>query len=221
MPSAATRATAPAHYPTTLIDARWLGSAQRLLLRPVLPQDDGLLATLLLAQSANARRNRFHGAVNPSPGLCQQMARVDHRHHVALVVSTLDCGQEQLVADARYSVSDDGRSADFALLVDERWQRHGVGAWALCALQRAAAAAGLDWLEGEVLRDNQAMLQLAQRCGFASAPDPHDERLVRVQHRLAASDAHPAPSARPGLLRRLGHALAGRPPLLWRAVRPA
>jgi hypothetical protein len=33
------------------------------------------LAMLLLAQSATARRNRFHGAVNPSLGLCRQMAR--------------------------------------------------------------------------------------------------------------------------------------------------
>ena len=215
------RARGPGPESTTLTDARWLGGAQRLLLRPVRPQDGGLLAALLQAQSAAARRNRFHGAVNPSPALCQQMARVDHRRHLALVVSTIDAGREQLVADARYCVSDDGRSADFALLVDERWQRHGVGGWALRALQQAAAAAGLDWLEGEVLRDNQAMLQLAQRCGFASAPDRHDERLVRVQHRLAASEARPAPPARPALLQRLGRALAGRPPLLWHGPRPA
>ena len=114
-----------------------------------------------------------------------------------------------------------GGSAVALGVVAVAWNRQYHALRGLCALQRAAAAAGLDWLEGEVLRDNQAMLQLAQRCGFASAPDPHDERLVRVQHRLAASGARPAPPAHPGLLRRLGQALAGRPPLLWRGPRPA
>lgn len=211
MPSTATRDSAPGHYPTALIDTRWAAGGRRLLLRPVLPQDESLLAALVLAQSPAARRNRFHGAVRPSAGLCRQMAQVDHHRHLALVVSTVEHGQEQLLADARYCVADDGRSAEFALLVDERWQRHGVGAWALRALQQAAAGAGLAWLEGDVLQDNQAMLGLARRCGFACAPDPQDERLVRVQRRLAPADAHPLPPAAPSLLRRLLRTLAGQP----------
>lgn len=224
MPPIDVRANLPTHYPTTLIDARWLGGAHRLLLRPVLPQDDRLLSDLMQAQSAGARRNRFHGAVKPSPRLCQQMSRLDYRRQLALVVCAVVDGVEQLVADARYGLvpdadgadgqGADGQGAEFALMVDERWQRLGVGGWALRALQQAAAAAGLVWLQGEVLHDNQAMLGLAQRCGFACSPDPQDERLVRVQQRLAAGDADPAraaPARPPGLLQRLGRALIGPP----------
>lgn len=206
----------PGHYPTLLIDARRLGGAQPLLLRPVLPQDTHLLSALMLAQSAGARRNRFHGALKPSPQLCRQMSQVDHRQHLALVVSTVANGQERLVADARYTVATDGCSAAFALMVDERWQRQGIGAWALRALQQAAAGAGLCWLDGEVLQDNQAMLGLARRCGFVCSPDPQDERLARVQRRLCAGDASPTPPASPGLLQRIGRALAGRRQPLWR-----
>lgn len=208
----------PAHYPTTLIDVRWLGGARRLLLRPVLPQDDRLLSALVLAQSPGARRNRFHGALKPSPRLCQQMSQVDHTRQLALVVCTLAGGVEQVVADARYCVADDGQGAEFALMVDERWQRQGVGGWALRALQQAAAAAGLAWLEGTVLQDNQAMLGLAQRCGFAASPDPQDARLVRVQRRLAAADA-PGTTRPPGWLRRLGRVLGALPALQTQALR--
>jgi len=217
MPSAASRATASApcpRDPTALVDTRCAGTGQRLLLRPVLPQDAGLLAALLLAQSAVARRNRFHGAVRPSASLCRQMAQVDQQRHLALVVSTMEQGTERLLADARYCVAEDGRSAEFALLVDERWQRHGVGAWVLQALLQAAAAAGLAWLEGDVLQDNHAMLGLVRRFGFACTPDPQDERLVRVQRRLAPAARHAVPSAAPGLLGRLLRALEGRPPRL-------
>ena len=117
----------PIRYAATPIDARWLGGAQRLLLRPVLPQDEGLLSEFLMAQSADARRNRFHVALRPSPRLCWQMSQVEYRRQLALAVCSLAHGVEQLVADARYCVADDGRSAEFALMVDERWQRQGVG----------------------------------------------------------------------------------------------
>ena len=204
----------PIQYPTTLIDACRLGDSMRLLLRPVLPQDENLLSAFLLAQSAGARRNRFHAGVNPSPSLCRQMSHVDYRRQLALVVCTLANGVERLVAEARYSVADDGHSAEFALMVDERWQRRGVGAWALRALQLAATRAGLTWLEGEVLQGNQPMLRLAQRCGFACIPDPWDERLVRVQRRLVGMEAgadSPRNTPRPlGLWRWLGRTLTGR-----------
>lgn len=205
----------PLRYPTTLIDACWLGDAQRLLLRPVLPQDEGLLSDFLMAQSASARRNRFHAAISPSPSLCAQMSQVDYRRQLALVVCSLANGVERLVAEARYGIADDGFSAEFALMVDERWQRKGLGRWALHALKQAAARAGVAWLEGEVLHDNQPMLGLVRRCGFACSPDPQDERLVRVQCRLAAVDAGAASASHlvrpPGLLQRIKWALAGQP----------
>ncbi|MBL8327081.1 MAG: GNAT family N-acetyltransferase [Rubrivivax sp.] len=218
MPTSATTADAPPglaiRYPTTLIDTRRLGGAQHLLLRPVLPQDESLMSAFLLAQSAGARRNRFHAAINPSPRLCRQLSQVDDRLQLALVVCTLDAGLEQLVAEARYCVVDEGRSGEFALMVDERWQGQGVGGWALRALQQAAARAGLAWLEGEVLADNRAMLSLAQRCGFACIPDPRDDGQVRVRRRLSAVDASTAGAGKArrslGLWRRLGRALTAR-----------
>ena len=94
-----------------------------------------------------------------------------------------------MIADARYCLDDDGEGAEFALLVDESWQRHGIGGWALRTLQRGAAQAGLRWLQGDVLHDNAPMLALAQRCGFALSPDPQDERLMKAQHRLGAVTA--------------------------------
>lgn len=226
MSTSAARATAPIslpiHYPITPIDACWLGGSQRLRLRPVLPQDESLLSAFLLAQSAGARYNRFHAAVKPSPILCRQMSQVDFRRQLALVVCTFADGVERLVAEARYSVADDGHSAEFALMVDERWQCRGVGGWVLRSLQQAAARAGVTWLEGEVLQGNQPMLSLAQRCGFACIPDPWDERLVRVLRRLGSMEtgaAGPRNAPRPpALLRWLGQALTGQPGSMTRSL---
>ena len=80
----------------------------------------------------------------------------------------------------------DGQGAEFALLVHADWQRRGLGHWLLQALEQAAARNGLHWLQGSVLHDNRAMLQLAQRRGYACTPDPEDSALVTVQRRLCA-----------------------------------
>ena len=184
-------------YPATLIDTRSGANGRRFTLRPVLPQDDLLLAELVAGLSPAARRNRFFGAVNLSLAHLRQMSSIDYQQQLGLVVTTQVDGSERVVADARYCVDlDEGDSAEFALMVDERWRRHGLGRWALQSLQQAAALAGLTWLHGEVRSSNDAMLSLVQRCGFAAGPDPEDELVVKVEHRLGGSSA--TVSARPG-----------------------
>lgn len=200
------------HYPAGLIETRALAGAGQLTLRPVLPQDAPLLAALVARLSPAARRWRFHGAGVLSYPQLQQMSCVDYRRQLALVITAQLEGHEQLLADARYSVDDDGQGADFAVLVDERWQRHGLGRWAMSTLQRAADVAGLQWLHGEVLHSNAPMQALMRRCGFALSPDPDDEQLLHAQRRLG-KHAIEIPATAGGLVRWLRRALPGRSPV--------
>ncbi len=197
------------HYPATLIETRAPRKALPLTLRPILPQDAGLLAQLVDQLGPATRRNRFHGAIKLSTSHCRQLSTIDYRNHLAVVVSTEVDGAEQLIADARYVVEPDGQGAEFALVVADRWQGQGVGAWAMQTLQRAATTAGLQWLHGDVLQDNLPMLGLMQRCGFVLSPDAEDDRIVKVQRRLGAH-ATPQPAPRQGLRRWLQHAWPAR-----------
>lgn len=188
------------HYPTECIETRVLADTSRQTLRPILPQDAGLLGDLMSRLSPEDRRRRFHGVVKLSAPRLQEMACIDFRRHLALVVTTAwNGGGERLIADARYVVDADGQGAEFALVVDVAWQRQGVGAWAMRALQEAATHGGLQWLHGEVLHDNTPMLGLMRRCGFILSPDPEDDGLLRVQRRVGKSAVAPAP-ARTGVM---------------------
>jgi len=193
------------HYPATLIETRAPGGPSRLTLRPVLPQDEPLLGALVARLSPQARRNRFHGGVKLSPSRLKQMSCVDYRSHLAVVISTCVDGVESLVADARYVVQGDGLAAEFALMVDDAWQRQGIGAWALRSLHRAAAQAGVPVLHGDVLAGNAPMLGLVQRCGYTLSPAGDDSGVLRARRWLDSGTEHgytPAPvSARTGLLR--------------------
>ena len=199
------------HYPAMLIDMRIGAGGRRFTLRPVLPQDDLLLAELVAGLSPASRRNRFFGAVNLSLARLRQMASVDYQRQLGLVVTTLVDGSERVVADARYCVdtAGDGDRAEFALMVDEHWRRLGLGRWALTALKQAAAQSGLGWLEGEVHFANDPMLCLVQGCGFAARPHPEDGLIVQVRHRLDDTAAAAAAPAR-GLLGWLRRAVPRR-----------
>jgi GNAT superfamily N-acetyltransferase len=174
-------------YPVSLIDIWSLRNGTRLTLRPVLPQDSGLLGNLIQGLSSTTRYNRFHGVVKAlSADTLQQMTCVDYRQHVAFVITAFDGGLERVVADARFVVDSSGEGAEFALVVDDRWQRLGLGERAMQALAHAADRQGLSWLYGSVLSANAPMLALMQRCQYFCATNRYDERLVCVEKSLGA-----------------------------------
>jgi GNAT superfamily N-acetyltransferase len=184
-------------YPATLIDVWSLRNGTRMTLRPVLPQDSGLLGTMIAGLSRATRYNRFHGAVNAlSADALRHMTCVDYRNHFAFVVTAFNLNQERVVADARFVVDSSGEGAEFALVVDDRWQRLGLGERAMQALAHAADRQGLSWLHGSVLSANVPMLALMRRCQFFCAPDREDERLVRVERSPGACAVAPNRSLR-------------------------
>lgn len=193
------------HYPTSLIDIRTLRDGRRLTLRPVLPQDAHLLAALINGLSDTSRHQRFPNARQPAtPAELAALTCVDYRRHLALVVSIHEDGRERLVAEARYLIDDDGH-AEVAMVVDDPWQRSGIGTWAMFTLSRAADEAGAGWLRGEVLAGNTAMLALMRRCRFCCTVDRTDPDIVHVETRPRALNAHrTAGPARPlGWVQRL------------------
>jgi RimJ/RimL family protein N-acetyltransferase len=183
------------HYPTELIDVRTFDGDQRLTLRPVLPQDNRLLAELVNRVSERSRSHRFPNA--PHAASADQLARlacIDYRRHLALVASFHEGGREWMVAEARYLIDPDGQSAEFMLMVDDAWQRNGIATWALLALSRAAEAAGVHWLRCDVLADNEAMLALLRRRDFCCAVDRGDRGIVHAETRARALNARAAAS---------------------------
>src|ERR1700674_2894603 len=113
----------------------------------------------------------------------RRMTQVDYQRHLAFVITTFDAGHEIVVAEARYAVDDDGDGAEFALVVNDHWQRNGLGKRAMHALS-AATRAGLRWLHDSVLSSNAPMLSPMQHCRFRCTLDRVDARLVHVEARL-------------------------------------
>ena len=175
-------------------DAWRLSDGTRIVLRPVQPQDSPLLSAMMARLSSQTKYNRFHGTVNNLTSThLRYMSCVDQQRHVAFVLTTLQNGEEHIIADARYVVDENAadESAEFAIMVEDQWQRFGLAKHAMQALTTAASKHGLRWLHGDVLADNCPMLALMEHCHFCCTPDRSDSKMVHTEISLHAAN-HPS-----------------------------
>jgi acetyltransferase len=171
-------------YPADLIDIIRLGNGQRVVIRPVLPQDRELTGAFFRSLSGASRYDRFMTPMRELPSeLLERFTHVDYAAHVALVAEVFADGRETVIAEARY-VRTDAESAEFAVSVAEPWQGKGLASSMLRKLACSAAAAGVRRLVGETLASNAKMLSLARKAGFAVGASPDVAGLMLLEKRL-------------------------------------
>lgn len=178
-------------YPAELIDVIHVvrgDRSERVVIRPVLPQDDAPTAAFFASLSGETRRARFLSPIREiAPGLIARFTNVDYSGHMALVAEVFEDGVETVIAEARYVRDASGRCAEFAVTVAEAWQGHGLARRLLAKLACHAARAGVQRLIGETMANNGPMLYLARKGGFVLSPDPEQRDLVRLERHLAPS----------------------------------
>jgi acetyltransferase len=179
--------------PTALIETMHLNDGRSVLVRPVLPQDADLQQTFVRQLSPLSRRRRFHGPmVELSPATLRYMTEVDYKTHLALLAAVFVDGVELQVAEARWvRRSDEPDAADFALAVADDWQRSGLGTRLLQRLKSSARENGVQRLYGDVLHNNQPMLDCMRRAGAQLRLDPLDSSVRSVE--IHVTDSAQAP----------------------------
>jgi RimJ/RimL family protein N-acetyltransferase len=160
-------------YPAELIDVIRLEDGRRVVIRPVLPQDDALTTTFFGNLPPSARYERFLAPMrNLPPELVKRFTHVDYADHLALVAVVVEDGEEVVVAEARYARLADASEAEFAISVAEAWQGKGLAQLLLGKLACRASTAGVRKIVGETLASNEKMLHLARKAGFTVRRSP-------------------------------------------------
>lgn len=131
-----------------------------LRLIPLEPKHADQIAQLVNHCSDESRFLRFHtGLATLRPCMAAQLAAADGAHTVAL---GLWDGRRHLVADARYTLLQDG-VAEVAVLVNDAFQGRGLGTALLAILFQHATDADVLALHAEVLPHNQGILHTLRR----------------------------------------------------------
>jgi len=161
----------------------------RLALRPARFSDGDALQSYFRALSPQSRYNRVLIAANElAPAELARALTANGRDRVTLLLTRTAESHETVVGETRMALSCAERTAEFSMSIADDWRRLGVGAALLEEIERKAAAEGIEWLVGDVLRSNEAMIALARSRGFGLEMGL-EGRLLRIQKRL--DDAAP------------------------------
>ena len=173
-------------YPTHLIQRVVLADGSALTIRPIRPEDSGLVQEFFNSLSDESRYYRFMDTLRElPPRMLSHFTHVDHDSHLALIAVSEMSGKEQEVAVARYVAGAGREACEFAIVVADEWQHKGLGRHLMQALIAAARHSGIGLMYGEVLAANAKMLRFVARLGFTAKLNAADPRLVRVELPLA------------------------------------
>lgn len=154
-------------------------------MRPIRPADAALYPEFLRKTTPEDMRLRFFGVGKAfSDKLLIRLTQLDYDREMAFVA--LD-RNGALSGVARLSSDPDHEVAEYALMVRSDLQGHGLGWAMLHRLIEYAKADGLERIEGMVLSDNAAMLQMCREFGFRLAADPDDATIVRASLDIKSS----------------------------------
>jgi GNAT superfamily N-acetyltransferase len=142
-----------------------LRSGDRVLVRPIRPDDKQKLLDAFARLSPESRYRRFFSA---APGLqagqVRYLTEVDHHAHEALVA--VDPGSDEGLGVARFIRSpDDPAVAEIAVAVVDSWHGRGLGTALLKDLTARAREEGVQRFSAMVLATNEPMLDLLRRLG--------------------------------------------------------
>lgn len=162
-----------------------LKDGREVLIRPIGLADAELEREFLKSLSPQTSNNRFMGQIaEPSEALIDQLVDIDYVNDVALGAFF----DGHLVGVSRYSVEEDRRSCELAIVVRDAWQRLGLGTLLLSDLIRIARERGLKKMHSNDFSENSGMHALAKQFQFKAASLLGNSRETRYWLSLSVTD---------------------------------
>jgi RimJ/RimL family protein N-acetyltransferase len=136
-----------------------------ILIRPIRPEDKGLLESGLRYLSDTSVQRRFLAPKRSfSRAELRYLTELDGRDHVALIVVPPDDQVSRAIAVARYvRDTQDRQSAEMAIVVADDWQRRGLGTMLAERLADQARATGITRFTATTGSDNLPAQRLMRR----------------------------------------------------------
>lgn len=174
------------NLPETATSSMQLADGSTVTLRMITPEDAGIEQEFVTALSERSRYLRFFSGLRRLPPfMLRRLINIQFPASYALIATVAEGDQERQIGVARYAPTEDEGIAEFAVVVADEWQGRGIASQLLRYLIAAATVAGINSLEGLVLRENRGMLMLARKLGFEALPESGEgQALVKVVKKL-------------------------------------
>jgi acyl-CoA hydrolase len=154
-------------YPEELERYDTLRDGTEIFFRPIKPTDEPALSEMMYSLSEKTVRTRYmtHTMAFPHRDI-QRVTNIDYRQDVAIVGVVPRVSGEEIVAIAQYFLDPKTQSAEVAFLVQDEWQRKGMGTFLLDYVTQIAKQRGVKKFWAKVLPNNEPMLTIFHNSGY-------------------------------------------------------
>jgi acetyltransferase len=167
-----------APYPAELVEHRLIGGEQ-MTIRPIRPEDAQAHTALFERLSPQDIRYRFFSAMRElSPEQTVRLTQVDYDREMAFIAVRDATGET--VGVSRLAADSDGRSGEFAVIVQPDMKGRGLASHLMRRLINWGRQCGLRQIEGQILADNHPMLAFIRHLGFSLHRMPDDPEVMEA-----------------------------------------
>jgi acetyltransferase len=172
-----TTVPAPRHliiapYPNQYQSHWMMRDGTPVLLRPMKPEDEPLVSDFLARCSEETVYFRYFRLIKKwTHEMLIRFTQNDYDREIGLMAIGQPPGPEVMLGVSRLVMAADRATAEFAVIVADLWQGKGLGPKLVEGVIDIAREQGVKLLHGEVLAQNQPMLEMVKRLGFKLKKD--------------------------------------------------
>jgi acetyltransferase len=174
-------------YPNELEEVVPLGDGRKLLLRPILPEDEPSLQKAFAVLTPEEIRLRFFVPIRTLDHVtAARFTQIDYDREMALILTEPGiAGKTEIYGLVSLIADPDNERAEYAIIVRHDVTAMGLGILLMRRIIDYALARGIGEICGDVLRENRTMLKLCEVLGFSRSTMADEPGIVRVSLRLA------------------------------------
>jgi acetyltransferase len=143
-----------------------------LTVRPIRPEDEPLMIKFHLTLSEDTVRLRYFGMAKLEKRIAhERLTRIcfnDYDREIALVAvqQNPDTKEDEIIGIGRLIKAYNGSEAQYAILISDDFQGHGLGTYLLSRLVEIGRQEGIDRIIGHILPENHLMQRISRKVGF-------------------------------------------------------
>jgi len=154
-------------YPEEFVSEKMTVDGQKIILRPIKPEDEPLWLELLGSCSKESIYSRFRYFFQwSSHDVATRYCYIDYDREIAIVAETEDKGKKKLIGVGRLISDPEHQTVEYAILITDKWQNKDLGGIITDYCIDIAKKWGLKKIYAQTTADNHRMISLFKKRGF-------------------------------------------------------
>ena len=169
-------------YPTRFITPWRLTDGTEILLRPIKPEDESMIAEMLSTMSEETLHERFfEGIPHFDHDRLVRFTNIDYERELAIVAELTGKRGKRIIGVGRVIGDPERGTGEFTVIVHDEFHGRGLGFKLVDLIIGIAEEKGFTELTGAISADNERMLDLTEQLGFSASPAENGVVTVRLE----------------------------------------